>query len=174
MENIGTALAAGERNTWAQSPVTHSMNCRSAPGFVVSLIAAATMACTDPAEPQPDPGAAAQIGAAEPLPAPLPPPTEAAPRFVGLWAASAEGCAEPAWRFEAQGVSTPGEVSCTFQNVSLTDNGYDVAAICVAQAPPEQHRIQLYFAESAEAMMVSGGPWSAPIALVYCGELSSG
>lgn len=140
----------------------------------VAAAASVTMiACTDPAEPEPDPGAASQVGEVRPLPSTLPAPSETTPRYVGLWATTAEGCAEPAWRFEQNRISTRGEVSCEFQNVAMTDRGYDIQAQCSAQAPPEQHNIRLSFAESARAMMISGGPWQSGTALVYCTPLSN-
>lgn len=138
---------------------------------IAAAASVAMIACTDPAEPQPDPEAASQVGEVEPLPSTLPPPSETTPRYVGLWATTAEGCAEPAWRFEQNRISTRGEVSCEFQTVTLTDRGYDVQAQCTAQAPPEQHNIQLSFAESARAMMITGGPWQSGTALVYCSAL---
>ena len=141
--------------------------CRGA----AAAISIALIACAEPSDPEPDPEAAAQIGEAEPLPSTLPPPSETTPRYVGLWATTAEGCSEPAWRFEEQRISTRGEVSCEFQNVSLTDSGYEIRAQCTAQAPPEAHTIHLSFAESARAMMISGGPWQSGTALVYCSAL---
>ncbi|HYD89382.1 MAG TPA: hypothetical protein VEA80_18025 [Vitreimonas sp.] len=132
-------------------------------------LALAVFGCSQPVEPPPDPEAAAEVGQAEPLPRALPPPTEQQPRYVGQWATSAEGCAEPAWRFEERGVTTRGEVACTFDTVTLTPTGYDIAATCTAEAPPAPYQIQLSFAESARAMMIAGGPWSAPTSLVYCG-----
>lgn len=141
--------------------------CRAA----AAAISFALIACADPAEPEPDPEAAAQIGEAEPLPHTLPPPNETTPRYVGLWATTAEGCAEPAWRFEANRITTRGEVSCEFHNVAMTERGYEIQAQCTAQAPPEQHTIQLSFAESARAMMISGGPWQSGTALVFCSAL---
>jgi hypothetical protein len=134
-------------------------------------VCAALIACADPAEPPPDPDAAAQIGAAQNLPSTLPPPSETAPRYLGLWATTAEGCSEPAWRFEQRRISTRGEVSCEFQDVIVTERGYDIQALCTAQAPAEHHNIQLSFAESARAMMITGGPWQPGTALVYCGSL---
>lgn len=132
-------------------------------------------ACSEPEqppvlEPPPDPEAAEEIGEPQTLPRTLPPPGEA-PRYVGLWAASAEGCEEPAWRFEAQRVSTRGEVSCDFNEVSNTPTGYQIAATCYAEAPPAPYTIQISFAESARAMMTSGAPWAAT-SLVYCGPLA--
>lgn len=133
-----------------------------------AFISLAIIACTDPAEPEPDPHAAEQVGEAEPLPSTLPTPSETTPRYVGLWATTAEGCTEPAWRFEERRITTRGEVSCEFQNVAMTERGYDIQAQCTAQAPPEAHNIQLSFAESARAMMISGGPWQSGTALIYC------
>ena len=138
-----------------------------------AALSVALIACADPAEPPPDPEAAAQVGEAEPLPHTLPPPNATTPRYVGLWAASAQGCADPAWRFEERGVSTQGEVSCAFNTVTLTNNGYDIAATCHAEAPPEQQQIQLSFAESARAMMIAGGPWQQGTSLVYCAPLTN-
>lgn len=136
-----------------------------------AAVSVAMIACTEPAEPEPDPEAAAQIGETQQLPSTLPAPSETTPRYVGLWATTAEGCANPAWRFEERRISTRGEVSCEFQDVTLTDRGYEIQAQCTAQAPPEPHTIQLSFAESARAMMITGGPWSAATALVHCGPL---
>lgn len=137
--------------------------------IAAAIIVAYLVSCSPPqAEPPPDPAAAAQVGEAEPLSRSLPPP--GADRFVGLWAASAEDCADPAWRFEARRVTTQGEVSCTFNDVQMTDTGYLIQATCTAEGPPAPQEIQLSFAESARAMMVAGGPWS-PIGLTYCGPL---
>lgn len=139
--------------------------------FALCLAACALAACDRPAEPPPDPDAAAQVGPIEVLPHNLPAPSATTPRYVGLWAASAEGCANPAWRFESNSVSTEGEVSCAFQSVALTPAGYEIAATCTAEGPPTPHTISLSFAESARAMMISGAPWAAT-SLVYCGALT--
>jgi hypothetical protein len=141
--------------------------CRMA----VAVASVAMIACTDPAEPEPDPAAAAQVGQSEPLQATLPAPSESTSRYVGLWATTAEGCAVPAWRFEERRISTRGEVSCEFHNVAMTERGYDIQATCTAESPPQPHEIQLSFAESARAMMISGGPWQSGTALVFCAAL---
>lgn len=139
--------------------------------FLALCLAFAAAGCNPAPEfVDPDPDAVEQINGAEPLPHTLPPPSADAPRYVGLWAATAEGCSEPAWRFEPQRVTTPGEVACDFRNVRQTSTGYAIEATCWAEGPPQAQEIQLSFAESARAMMVSGGPW-APIALTYCGPL---
>lgn len=138
--------------------------------LAVAAVAAFAAACSPPASaPATDPPPAPD---AEPLPPSLPPPDEAQPRFIGRWAAAALGCDQPAWTFRADEVSTQGEVHCRFERIAITETGYDIDAACTAQAPAERHRIQLSFAESARAMLVSGGPWAAPIGLTYCGPLT--
>jgi hypothetical protein len=136
---------------------------------VVIIVAAA--ACADSSEQGPAPEAAEEVGEAEQLPRQPPPPSETAPRYVGLWAAAAEGCSDPAWRFEEDRVTTRGEVSCEFRSVTPTDRGYDIQASCTAEAPPAPYEIQLSFAESARAMMIAGGPWQSGTALVFCSAL---
>ncbi|MEZ6022449.1 MAG: hypothetical protein R3C16_03310 [Hyphomonadaceae bacterium] len=141
---------------------------------LLSVIAVLALAACEPAV-APDaeaPGAETPLGEATPLPDPLPPPG-AEPRYVGLWAVNTEMCAEPAWRFEPEGVSTLGEVSCSFDDVSEISAGYAVAATCHAEGTTSQHQMQLTFAESARAMMVTGGPWEPAPALIYCSPLIS-
>jgi len=140
--------------------------------IAAAVIVIYLVSCSPPeVEPPPDPNAAVQVGEAEQLPRVLPPPSETTPRYVGRWAAASLGCEQPAWRFEAQRVSTRGEVSCEFNDVQMISTGYTIQATCTAQAPPTQETIQLSFAESARAMLVSGGPWSGDIGLTYCGPL---
>jgi hypothetical protein len=147
---------------------------------LLAAICLAAAACSEPAstgapstaETPPDPAAAAQVGPAQTLPRSLPAPSPEHPRFVGLWAASADGCSDPAWRFEASRVSTRGEVSCDFARVSAMRSGYGIAARCTAEAPPQNYHIEISFAESARAMMISGGPWTVT-SLVYCAPLSN-
>jgi hypothetical protein len=62
-----------------------------------------------------------------PPPHNLPAPTEETLRYVGLWATTAEGCSNPAWRFERDGISTRGEVSCEFNSVRPIPSGYEIA-----------------------------------------------
>lgn len=129
------------------------------------------LACTEPVAPPPDPEAAAQVGEAEPLPHTLPAPSASQPRYVGLWATTAEGCAEPAWRFEERQITTLGEVSCRFNDVTQTTTGYQIDATCTAEGAETTHTMQLSFAESAGAMMIAGGPWQQGTSLVYCSGL---
>ncbi len=139
--------------------------------IAAAAISCAMIACADPAEPQPDPEAATQVGEVQALPQNLPAPSETKPRYVGLWATTAEGCTAPAWSFAPTGVTTLGEVSCEFHNVAMTDRGYDIRAQCSAEGETSQHNLQLSFAESARAMMISGGPWQSGTALEYCSAL---
>jgi hypothetical protein len=117
-----------------------------------------------------DPEAAAQLGDAESLDRALP-SADAELRYVGMWGASEETCADTAWTFRADGLHTPGEVSCDFDEVAEIPGGYDIQATCTAEGPPESHRMQFSFAESAQALLIAGGPWAAPTALVHCGPL---
>jgi hypothetical protein len=137
-----------------------------------AAISIALIACTEPATlNEPDPEAAEQVGEAQALPNTLPPPSATTPRYVGVWASTAVGCDVPAWTFRPDGVSTQGEVSCTFNDVQLSDTGYTIQSTCTAESPPTPYEIQLSFAESARAMMIAGGPWDQAPSLVYCGPL---
>jgi len=136
-----------------------------------AAISIALIACADPATTAPDPEAAAQIGEGQALPNTLPPPSETTPRYVGVWAHTSVGCAVPAWTFRADGLSTQGEVSCAFNDVRQIPTGYAIQSTCYAEAPGAPYEIQLSFAESARAMLVSGGPWDDAPSLVYCGHL---
>lgn len=114
--------------------------------------------------------AIAACGALAPAAPPsAPEANERSPRFVGLWAATAEMCADPAWRFAAHEVATQGEVHCAFTDVAEEGNRYRVEAMCTAEAPPTPYVIGL---EPHDGVLsVSGGPWAAPIDLVYCAPL---
>lgn len=130
------------------------------PGWAVAL-ALLLCACGQSAENAP------AAGPAEAVPHPMPPRAEPL-RFVGRWAWADDRCAQDAWTFRADGLSTPGEVSCTWDDIREAQGGYDIDATCVAQAPPEAYTFQLRFSEAARAMMVSGGPMG-PVSLVSCG-----
>jgi hypothetical protein len=126
---------------------------------------------SEPTPPAPAPAAAlpeAPSPSAGPRPGESLPPADAANRYVGLWATDVRGCAAAPWRFEAARLTTKGEVSCRFDQVRKTADGYDIAATCTAEGPPKAYRLKLGFAESAKAMLVDGGPFS-PTGLVWCG-----
>jgi hypothetical protein len=144
------------------------------PLFTTAALAAlgALAACSPPPSGStPAPAAVEKMGEVRELERALPAPG-AAPRYVGLWAAAAEGCDDPAWRFEPRRLTTKGEVSCTFNDVSAIPGGYAIAAACTAEAPPAPARLQLSFSEAASAMLISGGLWDRPIGLVYCRALA--
>lgn len=136
--------------------------------FAAGACAGALIACTETAAPPPDPDAAVKVGQAQPLPHTLPPPSASQPRYVGLWATTAEGCAEPAWRFEERQITTLGEVGCSFNDVRQTATGYEIPATCSSEGEETSHTIQLSFAESAGVMMIADGPWQQGTSIVYC------
>lgn len=139
--------------------------------IALSLLVGALAAC---GEPRPDPEAADQIGPVEEIARSLP-EEDSEPRFLGRWATSQDYCNQYDWYFMRDRISTPGEVSCAFDTVQETDSGYTISAICTAEGPPEHFDIQLAFAESAQAMLLTGGPWSGPqTGLVYCGPAEPG
>lgn len=129
-----------------------------------ALIVVAALALAACGQPQ-APDTAAGPPTAIPHPA-APAPDAGPPRFVGRWA-TAEGSCEQAWEFRADGLETPGHVACTFSSVTPASGGYDIAATCTAEAPPAPYNIEIRFAESARAMLVSGGPMSSA-ALIAC------
>ena len=90
------------------------------------------------------------------------------PFYVGRWAAEAGFCAAGAWVFTANTLSTAGEVSCTFNTVTPTAAGYTVQASCTAEAPPAPFTLRLSYAQSAQELLVEGGPFAAAISLIRC------
>ncbi len=89
------------------------------------------------------------------------------PFYVGRWAADPSYCAAGAWVFAERSLNTAGEVSCTFTTVTSTATGYTIQASCTAEAPPAPATIRLSYAQSAQALLVEGGPFS-PIGLIRC------
>ncbi|MCR5876350.1 hypothetical protein LRS10_20705 [Phenylobacterium sp. J426] len=90
--------------------------------------------------------------------------------FVGRWAASPELCADGAWVFRTDGVSTAGEVSCRFASVEPSASGYRIAAACSHEGSESEGEIGLSITDPAppESMTVSGGPWNGPVTLRRC------
>lgn len=97
-----------------------------------------------------------------------PAPVTARPGYVGRWAATPELCADGAWTFRHDGLSTAGEVSCRFDGVAALDDGYEIAATCTAQAPPQAHRLNLRVGADGQTMSVRGGPFDDPPLLNRC------
>lgn len=92
---------------------------------------------------------------------------EAAPFFVGRWAAGPELCADGAWTITARGLDTAGEVSCRFDTPPAGPGPVDVDAVCTAEGPPKRWRLHLAYAQSAQALLIENGPF-ADIGLVRC------
>ena len=67
---------------------------------------------------------------------------------------------------------TTGEVGCDFNTISMTTTGYAIAATCQAEGDTQDYTLQIAFAESARAMMLTGGPWMGESrGLIYCAPL---
>ncbi len=94
---------------------------------------------------------------------------EASPFYVGRWAAEEALCEGGAWVFSEAGVDTAGEVSCTFTDVAEIETGYAIEAMATADGATTEETINLAFAESAQALLVAGGPWS-DIGLIRCAD----
>jgi len=104
-------------------------------------------------------------------PPPAQPQTAAPVSYVGLWAASADLCANPPWRIQDRAISTQGEVHCDFNDVREVPGGYDVDATCYAEAPPAPYMLQLRLTETPHTLTITGGPWPADTRLIACGPL---
>jgi hypothetical protein len=127
--------------------------------LLVLCAALAVAACSRPAEPPPAKKPAAVSEPAK--------PAEPAPRYVGRWATSVELCRDGAWVFEPDRLTTAGEVACEFRHVAPAPGGYDIDAMCTAEAPPAPYSLRLRFAESAGALLVEGGPFH-DVGLIPC------
>jgi len=107
----------------------------------------------------------------QPVPAPAPPappPGEpAAQAFVGTWAANPGLCATGAWEVRADGLSTAGEVSCSWDPAAVqhTAAGWTVDARCTAEG--EETSPRLTFTGDADSLAIAGGPF-ASVPLVRC------
>jgi len=97
------------------------------------------------------------------------PPTEAALRFVGLWATDKASCASRGWRFTSDALTVPDGPHCSFYKVTKMPGGYDLAGRCPSKKPVELDLIKLRFAESARAMLVESNAIK-PTGLIYCGK----
>ena len=86
-------------------------------------------------------------------PPPVPLSRPAAHRFLGSWASSERNCANRAWRFTADRLTTPAGSVCQFRDIREVPGGYDITAQCTAEGPPAEDVLQLRFAESARALL---------------------
>ena len=110
----------------------------------------------EPATPKPPPAAPPQSRAE----------AEAAPFYVGRWAAKLEMCADAAWVITRREISTPGEVHCRLGEAAGA-GPVEVEATCTAEGPPKPWRLRFAYAQSARALLVENGPF-ADIGLVRC------
>jgi hypothetical protein len=119
-----------------------------------------------PTEPPPNTPAAASERL---LPGPPPRVALAPDGFAGRWAVSAELCDRGAWVFTPTALVTAGEVSCTFDEVETTADGWALRGACRAEAPPAPAALALTPVDPAspDTMSVSGGPF-APVTLQRC------
>jgi hypothetical protein len=90
------------------------------------------------------------------------------PRFVGRWATEADLCDSAAWEFSEAGLETPAGSVCRFVDMAEVPGGYDIDALCTAEAPEREDRIELRFPESAGGMTFESGS-IADSGLVRCG-----
>lgn len=138
---------------------------KSATTAALTLLAAAALAGCDqiPDRQAPPPAPAA----AAPVAQPTAPPDPADLFFVGRWATGPDLCDDGAWVITAQELRTAGEVACKFQRLTKTPAGYEVPATCWAEGPPREHRLQFAYAQSAQALLISEGPF-ADAGLIRC------
>jgi hypothetical protein len=142
---------------------------RAAPAAVLPILLLAA-ACGRQASAPPSAQAPAPPGQAAPAPAAsgtAPRPASARRFFVGRWATRQALCKDP-WVITADGLTTPGEVSCRFLSLADTPEGVQAGASCTAEGPPRDWTIHFSYAQSAQALLVEGGPFR-DTGLVACG-----
>ena len=103
---------------------------------------------------------------------PIPTSSNAAPRFVGRWAAAASACGHEAWRIDAAQLQSPGALSCSFGRVHTTDAGYTADGMCSVgkAAAPGRLVFTLTGPQRMNGLTINGGPFDEPIGLVRCPE----
>ena len=90
------------------------------------------------------------------------------PRFVGRWADEAGQCDSAGWEFTEAGLETPAGSVCRFVDMEEVPGGFDIEALCTAEAPEREDRLELRFAESAGGMTFESDS-IADSGLVRCG-----
>ena len=130
----------------------------------------ATEAAAEESGPPPDLNASVALDQLERLDNHLPPPlTQGPPRFVGRWAAEEALCGRSAWHFTEEGLRTPAGSVCRFETVTEVAGGYSIAARCTAEGPERADRLEIRFAESAQAMLFDSQSVAAA-GLVRCDD----
>lgn len=124
---------------------------------LLSVAVVALTGCDSPAETTaPTPSAAAPPAAQSLM-----------PFYVGRWAAAETACGHAAWNITQQGLETSGGVACTFERVTQTQTGVDIAARCTGEGARQVSTIRLAYAQSAQALLVEAEPF-ANVGLTAC------
>jgi len=93
---------------------------------------------------------------------------QAAPRFVGRWAASTAGCDDP-WVFDAHSLSS-GAAQCAFDKIEPSPAGYAIVGTCRSPSGPNPVRLVVTTPDKPQIALltVSGGPFKDATALQRC------
>lgn len=107
--------------------------------------------------------------AAEPAPD-APTPASGPPSFAGQWAAAPGACGRANWNLTAAGMSSPGSLTCRFDNLDPTTAGYIVLGVCeIGKAEmPKRMTFTLSGSGPTQALTIGGGPFATPFALYRC------
>lgn len=124
---------------------------------VLALVLLLT-ACGEPRRsetPSEPPSAPPPAASAPPRAEPSKP--EPATFYVGRWAASQEQCATEPWTFTRASLQAA-EGTCTFDEVAAIPTGFSLKGTCQWQNAQVPADIKVAFAQSAQALLVSGRP----------------
>lgn len=137
-------------------------------GLAAALLLAAPVlgSCGEP--PNPDAAPPGSEPQPDPPPGPVGPPVASTLPYVGRWSPTAAGCQDNVWVIRADGLDTPGEVSCRWNPADVrtaVPAGHSVAATCTAENPPQA--ASLNFSPDRQNLTIEGAPF-APIPLVRC------
>ena len=93
---------------------------------------------------------------------------EAAPRFVGRWAASASQCPD-ALVIQPRSLKAA-DSDCDFAKVDANSAGYTVAAVCRNKTGPNPVRLTIVTPDQARISMltIAGGPFKDGVPLERC------
>jgi hypothetical protein len=160
---LAAGLAACSRPAASPPPEPAGAPAPASAEGAAQTPAAQTPAGSTPAGPAPAASAPSVRTASR-----LPPP-DSEYRYVGRWAAAETACGHEAWTFTPAAMTSPTGETCDFEGVSRTAAGYEVEAACLAKGARTPARITLRFAESAKALLASGGPFGKGAGLVWCG-----
>lgn len=121
------------------------------------------LAACDPARPPAKAPVAVNPGPPGPL-------QSQPPSYVGRWAASPDLCAAGAWAFTDKTLTTAGEVSCAFEQVTATDTGWIAEGACTAEGLTEAAVLVLNTTRAgpARTLAVTGGPFTRTPVLTRC------